>query len=149
VRLETIPLILGALVALVGLATLADAIVPDGTLARGERRRRARPPRDRRGQGLLAIGVLLLAASLVGRDAWRWSAVAVIAAFLCMGTGVALNRKYVRGLAFGPVLGRREHRRAADRAVERAAEPGADAPPSPVPPGGGGARESEPRLRIR
>ena len=44
-RLETFPLVLGVLLAVIGLAVLFDAWVPDDTIVSEERRRR--PRRDR------------------------------------------------------------------------------------------------------
>ena len=49
-RVETIPLILGALVGLIGLGLLADAWLPEHVRFRSERRRRARTERSLGGE---------------------------------------------------------------------------------------------------
>jgi hypothetical protein len=149
-RLEHIPLILGVLIGLAGLAIVLDAVVPDGTLLAAERRRRARPPRSTRAELAFGIGTLLLAAALIGRDTWRWTTVAVLGALIAIVVGLALDRRYVRGLALGPALGRELQRRATDREVEQAPPALADTPPRDPPlPQSRPPRPSEERLRIR
>jgi hypothetical protein len=96
VRVETIPLILGILVALVGVGLLADAWLPEQVLYRSERRRRARAERNLGGEAAIGIGVLCMAAALLGRDTWRYGTVAVIAGSVLLAIGVWLNWRYLR-----------------------------------------------------
>ena len=99
--LELIPVLAGLLFAAAGAALIADAVIPDGTLVTHERRRRPRPARNALGEVALGFGMLCLAAALIGRDTWPYATVAVLAATVLLGAGVALNWAYVRGLAFG------------------------------------------------
>jgi hypothetical protein len=96
VRVETIPLILGILVALAGVGLLADAWLPEQVLYRSERRRRARAERNLGGEAAIGIGVLCMAAALLGRDTWRYGTVAVIAGSVLLAIGVWLNWRYLR-----------------------------------------------------
>ena len=139
-RLELIPVLLGALLALVGLGLLADAWIPDGAVVPTERRRRARAPRHPLGEGLLGLGVLCFAAALIGRDAWRWGTVAVIAGTLLLVLGVVLNGRYLREVvAF----------RGAARRGTAADLPRTDAPPATRPPSGARAEPTERRRQPR
>lgn len=109
VRVETFPLIIGVLVAMLGIGILFDAWTPDTVVAH-ERRRRRRIERHRNGEAMIGLGVLALAAAFIGRDNWRYSILVVIigAAFLVIGT--ALNGRYVRELFVnrGPLRRREE-----------------------------------------
>jgi hypothetical protein len=98
VRIETLPLILGILVALLGIGIIFDAWTPDATTVSPERRRRPRIERHRNGEALIGLGVLALAAAFIGRDSWRYSVLVVLigAAFLLVGA--ILNRQYLREL---------------------------------------------------
>jgi hypothetical protein len=96
VRIETIPLILGILVALVGIGLLADAWLPEHLLYRKERRRRTRAERHLGGESAIGLGVLCMAAALLGRDSWRYGTVVVIAGTVLVATGAWLNRDYLR-----------------------------------------------------
>ena len=95
-RAETIPLILGILVALIGAGLIADAWLPEHVLYRSERRRRARAERHLGGEAAIGFGVLCMAAALLGRDTWRYGTVAVIVGTLLFVTGAWLNRAYLR-----------------------------------------------------
>ena len=97
-RLEHIPIIVGLLVALLGIGLLVDALTPDGVIVGVERRRRPRAPRHPRGEMLVGLGVLAIAASLLGRDAWRWGTVSVLAGVLLLTIGAVLNRHFLREL---------------------------------------------------
>jgi hypothetical protein len=96
VRVETIPLILGLLVALVGLGLLADAWIPEDMPGFRERRRRARTQRHLGGEAAIGIGVLCMAAALIGRDSWRYGTVAIIAGAAFLLIGAWLNRHFLR-----------------------------------------------------
>ena len=95
-RVETIPLILGILVALLGVGVIADAWLPERVFYQNERRRRARAERHLGGQTSIGLGVLCMAAALLGRDTWRYSTVAVIAGTVLLILGAWLNRTYLR-----------------------------------------------------
>jgi hypothetical protein len=96
VRVETIPLILGGLVALVGLGLLADAWLPERVFYRRERRRRVRAERHLGGETAIGLGVLCMAAALIGRDSWRYGTVTVIAGTVLLLIGAWLYRAYLR-----------------------------------------------------
>lgn len=126
-RLETIPVILGAIVALFGLWVGVDAWLPDGGAGvQSERRRRARAQRNRAGQVAVALGLFCVAAALIGRDSWRYGTVVVIAGAVLMLVGAVLNRRFLyESFAF---------RGAARRSTEGAPPgPRSSAPSSPSP----------------
>jgi MFS family permease len=95
-RVETIPLILGILVALVGLGILADAWLPENIPFRKDRRRRPRTERSLGGEAAIGIGVLCMAGALIGRDTWRYSTVVMIVGALMVLVGAVLNRSFFR-----------------------------------------------------
>lgn len=94
-RLEIIPLIVGILVALVGLGLVFDAWTPDEIIVKRERRRRPRIERSRGGEAAIGLGVLCMGAAFIGRDTWRYSVVAVIAGAVLLLAGVIRNRRYL------------------------------------------------------
>ncbi|MDB4879396.1 MAG: hypothetical protein JWL60_842 [Gemmatimonadetes bacterium] len=96
ISVETIPLILGVLVGLVGLAILADAWLPEEMPLIGERRRRARTERSTGGEACIGLGVLCAAAAIIGRDSWDYSIVAVIAGTVLFVIGAWMNRTFFR-----------------------------------------------------
>ena len=95
-RAETIPLIIGSLVALIGLGVIADAWLPERMLYRSERRRRARAERHLGGETAIGLGVLCMAAAFLGRDTWRYSTVAVMVGSFMILNGAWFNRTYLR-----------------------------------------------------
>ena len=95
-RVETIPLIIGVIVALIGLAILADAWLPEEMSFRSERRRQERTERSIGGEACIGLAVLCMAAALIGRDTWRYGTVAVIAGTLLFVIGAVSNRRYLR-----------------------------------------------------
>ena len=95
-RVETIPLILGVLVALVGVGLIADAWLPERVFHRGERRRKARAERHLVGEAAIGVGMLCMAAALIGRDTWSYGTVAVIVGTLLFLVGAWLNRVYLK-----------------------------------------------------
>lgn len=107
-RLETLPLILGGLFGLIGLTLLADAMIPDGSFAPAERRRGTRAQRNLWGEAMLGMGILAVAAALIGRDAWRYTTIAMLAALVLCVLGLALNWRYVAAMLAGrsPALAR-------------------------------------------
>jgi hypothetical protein len=94
-RIEIIPLIVGLLLALVGGGLVFDAWTPDELLVKRERRRRPRTERNRGGEAAIGLGVLGMAAAFLGRDTWRFSVLAVIAASLLLLYGVIRNRRFL------------------------------------------------------
>ena len=95
-RIELIPLIIGGLMALIGLGLIADAWTPDEVMLSPERRRRKRAERHRGGESMLGFGVLAMAAAFIGRDTWRYSIIAVIVGTLLLLLGAVLNGRYLR-----------------------------------------------------
>lgn len=93
-RLEIVPLIIGALLGLMGLGLVVDAWTPDEILVKRERRRRPRTERSRSGEAWIGLGTVAMAAAFIGRDTWRYSVVAVIAGTALLVIGVFMNRKY-------------------------------------------------------
>jgi hypothetical protein len=118
-RLELFLVIVGLLVALLGVVLVADALLADGAVVPVERRRRARPERNRWGELAFGAGVICIAAALLGGDGWRFTNLAIAFAIVLVVVGAGLNLKYVRGLAFGPVFARLHRRRATDARGEK------------------------------
>jgi uncharacterized membrane protein HdeD (DUF308 family) len=96
VRVETIPLIVGVLMALIGLGLLADAWLPEKANTFRERRRRPRTERSLGGEACIGLGILCMAAAVIGRDTWDYVNVAVIAGTLLFVIGVFKNGRYLR-----------------------------------------------------
>jgi hypothetical protein len=114
-RLEDLPVLLGVIVAVAGAVVVADAWTPDAADEPAlERRRRERPERHRVGEGIFGGGLILIALALMGGDGWAYTTLAIGIAIVLVVVGTALNLRYFRGLAFGPVLGRTLGRRASD-----------------------------------
>lgn len=116
-RVETIPLVLGLLLFLMGAAIIADAIVADDPSHEAERRSRERPARSKIGQIVFGSGMLCVAAVLIGRDQWRFTTLAIAVAVVLVVVGVGLNLRYIRGSLLGPVLGRSAKRRESDNSA--------------------------------
>src|SRR5215210_7608903 len=95
-KLEQLPIILGVLIALIGLTIALDAWQTGGVAPLRERRRRARAVPHKAGQTLVALGTLCMAASLIGRDTWRWGTISVIAGSALLIIGAIMNRAYLR-----------------------------------------------------
>lgn len=95
VRVEDIPVVLGALIAVVGIALMWDAWGPQTLGPMRERRRRARASIDTPGELLVGLGVVLLGAAVIGRD-WRFETVTVLAGTFFILVGALRNRKYFR-----------------------------------------------------
>lgn len=96
-RLETIPLILGVLIGLVGIGLILDAWFKDEIIIKKERRRRPRRERDRPGEALVGMGVLAMAAAFMGRDSWRYSTISVIVGAVLLLWGAKRSAAYMRG----------------------------------------------------
>ena len=95
-KLEQFPILLGVLVALAGLTILLDAWQAGGVAPLRERRRRVRATPNKGGQTLVALGILCMAAALIGRDTWRWGTIAVMAGVSLILIGSLLNRAYLK-----------------------------------------------------
>jgi hypothetical protein len=95
-RLEQLPILVGVLIALLGLTILLDAWQAGGVAPLRERRRRARAQPQKAGQTLVAIGTFCMAAALIGRDTWKWGTVCVIAGAVLLVIGALMNRKYLK-----------------------------------------------------
>ena len=91
-----IPVIVGIVVALIGLALLADAWLPEEMAFRSERRRHERTERSLGGEACIGIAALCMAAALIGRDTWRWGTVMVILGGVMLFAGAVLNRAHLK-----------------------------------------------------
>lgn len=97
-KVEAFPLIIGVLVALLGLGLLFDACTPDEIFISRERRRSPRAKRSRGGESLIGLGVIAMACSILGRDNWRYSTLVVVLGTGSLILGVVLSRSYIREL---------------------------------------------------
>src|SRR3954465_6171951 len=95
-KLEQFPILLGILIALAGLTILLDAWQAGGVAPLRERRRRVRATPHKAGQTLIALGILRMAASLIGRDTWRWGTISVLAGASLIVIGALMNRAYLK-----------------------------------------------------
>ena len=95
-NLELIPVIIGALVGLLGLGLVFDAWTPDDIIVKRERRRKPRIERSRKGEAMVGLGVIAMAAAFIGRDTWVYSVITVIAGTVLLVFGAIANRKYLR-----------------------------------------------------
>lgn len=94
--LEQLPILLGVLVALIGLTIALDAWQSGGVAPLRERRRRTRTVPHKAGQTLVALGTLCMAAALIGRDTWRWGTIIVMTGSALLIIGAILNRAYLK-----------------------------------------------------
>ena len=94
--LEQVPILVGVLVALIGLTILLDAWQAGGVAPLRERRRRTRAVPQKAGQTLVAIGTFCMGAALIGRDTWRWGTISVLAGTVLLIIGAIMNRKYLK-----------------------------------------------------
>ena len=92
---ENIPVVLGVLVLLIGLAVMWDAWGPQSIGPMRDRRRRSRAGIDVRGELVAGIGIALLGGALIGRD-WRFETLTVLVGTVCVIAGALSNRKYFR-----------------------------------------------------
>ena len=140
-RLEHIPLIIGAIVALIGLGFIADALMADSGMPSTDRRRRVRAERSRAGEAIVGVGVLCMAAALFGRDTWRYGTLSVMVGTALILIGVVLNRTFLKETLFfrGPAR-RADPTDPKSKSAARQARPAnrppatrAAAPSAPVP----------------
>jgi xanthine/uracil permease len=95
-KLEQLPIIIGVLIALIGLTIALDAWQAGGVAPLRERRRRTRAVPHKAGQTFVALGTLCMAAALIGRDTWRWGTVSVLAGSALLILGAIMNRQYLK-----------------------------------------------------
>jgi hypothetical protein len=129
-RIETFPLIIAVVLALIGIAMLYDAKTPDYTVLPRERRRSPRIERDRRGEMMVGLGVLALAAAVAGRDVWRYRILATLIGGALLVWGSIRNRHF-----FGSLMTDRGSLRRRDRPSD----------PLPGKPSGAGTMRPEAR----
>ena len=127
-RLETIPLIIGVIIALIGLALLVDSWSAEAIPGMRERRRSPRTERSLGGEASIGLGVLCIAAAIFGRDTWDYVNVAVIAGIVLVLLGTWSNRRYLRDRISNRGALRRAETPAGMRKNER---PEPDEPPPP------------------
>ena len=125
-RLEQVPLFLGVIVAILGLGLVLDAQLPEGFSQPRERRRRERTERNRPGETLMGLGVIAMAAALIGSDEWRFGTLAVLAGVVLLGTGAWLNRDYLREVFVFRGASRRGEKRSEPRGAVAARTSGPD-----------------------
>ncbi len=92
-RVEDIPLVIGAVVLLIGLAIIWDAWGPQTIGPMRDRRRRTRAAIDIKGELAAGLGIALLGTALLGRD-WRFETLTVLVGTICVIVGTLRNRKY-------------------------------------------------------
>ena len=97
-RLETLPVILGVALGLIGLALLADAWLIEEFDVSAERRRRPRRERDRFGEALVGLGVIAMAVAFIARDLWKYRILTVIIGTVLLLWGAKRNAAYLRGV---------------------------------------------------
>ena len=95
-RLEYLPILFGAIIALGGIALVADAWMPDRSVRVEERRRRQRAERHRGGEAVIGFGIVALGAAIIGRDDWSGSLYAVGLGGALLMVGAMMNRTYLR-----------------------------------------------------
>jgi len=100
--LELIPLIIGAIVALIGVGLVFDAWTPDEIIVKRERRRSPRIERSRKAEAMTGFGILGMAAAFLGRDTWVYSVIAAIAGAILLLLGLIGNWNYI-----GEIIGNR------------------------------------------
>lgn len=93
-NLEVIPVVVGAAVALVGLGLLVDAWAADGAIVK-ERRRSPRIERSRKGEAMIGLGLLCMAAAFIGRDTWTYAVASVVAGSVLLAFGTVANLKFL------------------------------------------------------
>ena len=88
-----VPVLLGAVVILMGLGIIWDSWGPQTIGPMRDRRRRRRATIDLKGEFVAGVGIVLLGAALIGSD-WRFETVTILAGALCILVGALRNRKY-------------------------------------------------------
>jgi xanthine/uracil permease len=99
-RLEQLPIVLGIIVALIGLTMALDAWQAGGIAPFRERRRRTRAVPHKFGQTLVATGTICLGIALIGRDTWRYTTISVLIGVVLLIIGAIMNRLYLKEVLF-------------------------------------------------
>lgn len=99
-KLEQFPIVLGIIVALIGLSMALDAWQPGGIAPFRERRRRTRAVPHKLGQTLVAVGTVCLGIALIGRDTWRYTTITVMIGSVLLVAGSIMNRVYLKEIFF-------------------------------------------------
>jgi hypothetical protein len=128
-RLEQIPLFIGVVVAIVGLGLVLDAQLPEGFAPSRER-----VERHRGGETLVGLGIMAMAAALIGSDTWRFGTVAVLVGAVLLAAGGWLNREYLREIFLFRGPARRGEKRTVPR-PESTPTPATARPAVPLVPG--------------
>lgn len=108
-KLEMVPVILGALVCLLGIGICYSAFQPEAWRKGRERRRRIRAEPNALGQLFLGAGTLCMGAALMGRDTWRFSNLVVFAGIALLIVGGIMNREFLKELLLFRGAARRGH----------------------------------------
>ncbi len=95
-KVEQFPIILGIIVALIGLTMALDAWQSGGIAPFRERRRRTRAVPHKMGQTLVAVGTVCLGIALIGRDTWRYTTLTVLLGSVLLVVGAIMNRTYLK-----------------------------------------------------
>jgi uncharacterized membrane protein HdeD (DUF308 family) len=95
-KVEQFPIILGILVALIGLTMALDAWQAGGIAPFRERRRRTRAVPHKAGQTFVAIGTICMGIALIGRDTWRYTTLTVLFGSALLIAGAIMNRVYLK-----------------------------------------------------
>jgi hypothetical protein len=95
-KVEQFPIILGILVALIGLTMALDAWQTGGIAPFRERRRRTRAVPHKAGQTFVAIGTICMGIALIGRDTWRYTTLTVLIGSGLLIAGAIMNRVYLK-----------------------------------------------------
>ncbi|MBA3891661.1 MAG: hypothetical protein H0X64_14140 [Gemmatimonadaceae bacterium] len=133
-KLETFPLILGAIIAIIGLALIVDSRMADRGPLR-ERRRRTRLERNRGGELLIGLGVLAMGAAVIGRDSWRYSILSILIGAGLLLVGAFMNRSYLAELVTNRGASRRRPEALQDRPVPTGKAAAVFSDPTPPPEG--------------
>lgn len=97
-EIELVPVILGAIVCLLGIGICFVAFQPEALRPVRERRRRVRAEPHQVGELLLGIGTICMGAALMGRDTWRYSTIAVFTGIAFILVGGIMNRDFLKEL---------------------------------------------------
>lgn len=108
-ELETLPVIIGVIVSLLGIGICFVALQPEALRPVRERRRRMRAEPHQIGQLLLGIGTICMGAALMGRDTWKYTNLVVFAGTALIIVGGIMNREFLRELMLFRGPARRGH----------------------------------------
>ncbi len=97
-NIEMLPVIIGAIVCLLGIGICFMAFQPEVWRAGKDRRRRVRAEPNQIGQLLLGTGTICMGAALMGRDTWRYATLIVFAGIAMILAGGIMNREFLKEL---------------------------------------------------